>query len=38
MLAAGTVQADTSAWKSRVSGWREQFPLTLRASPSRARR
>jgi acetolactate synthase I/II/III large subunit len=27
MLAAGVAQADTSAWKSRVSGWREQFPL-----------
>jgi acetolactate synthase-1/2/3 large subunit len=25
---AGTVQADTSAWRSRISGWREQFPLT----------
>lgn len=28
LLAAGTVQADTSAWKSKVSGWREQFPMT----------
>ncbi|MEP1125790.1 MAG: biosynthetic-type acetolactate synthase large subunit [Ilumatobacter sp.] len=28
LLAAGTVQADTSAWKSRISGWREQFPMT----------
>jgi acetolactate synthase-1/2/3 large subunit len=27
MLADGVTQADTSAWKSRVSGWREQFPL-----------
>jgi acetolactate synthase-1/2/3 large subunit len=27
LLAAGEVQADTSAWKSRISGWREQFPL-----------
>ena len=27
MLAAGATQADTAAWKSRVSGWREQFPL-----------
>jgi acetolactate synthase-1/2/3 large subunit len=27
MLAAGEVQADISTWKSRVSGWREQFPL-----------
>jgi acetolactate synthase-1/2/3 large subunit len=22
------VRADTGAWKSRISGWREQFPLT----------
>ncbi|MFZ1488621.1 MAG: acetolactate synthase large subunit [Ilumatobacteraceae bacterium] len=28
MLAGGAAQADTSAWKSRLSGWREQFPLT----------
>jgi len=28
----GTVQADTSAWKSRVSGWREQFPMTYEQS------
>ena len=28
LLAAGERQADTSAWKSRISGWREQFPLT----------
>jgi acetolactate synthase-1/2/3 large subunit len=27
MLANGEVQADISAWKSRVSGWKEQFPL-----------
>ena len=27
MLAGGEKQADISAWKSRVSGWREQFPL-----------
>ena len=26
MLAAGDAQADTSAWRSRISGWREQFP------------
>ena len=32
MLAAGAVQADTSAWKSKVSGWREQFPLTYEQS------
>ena len=24
----GQEQADTSAWKSRISGWQEQFPLT----------
>jgi acetolactate synthase I/II/III large subunit len=28
LLSNGVQQADTSAWKSRVSGWREQFPLT----------
>jgi acetolactate synthase-1/2/3 large subunit len=27
-----TVQADTSAWKSKVSGWREQFPMTYEQS------
>ena len=27
MLANGEVQTDISAWKSRVSGWQEQFPL-----------
>jgi acetolactate synthase-1/2/3 large subunit len=32
LLAGGTVQADTGAWKSRVSGWREQFPLTYEQS------
>ncbi len=32
MIAAGTVQADTSAWKSRVSGWRELFPMTYEQS------
>jgi acetolactate synthase-1/2/3 large subunit len=32
MLDAGAVQADTSAWKSRVSGWREQFPTTYEQS------
>jgi acetolactate synthase-1/2/3 large subunit len=26
------VQADTGAWKSRISGWREQFPLTYEPS------
>ena len=28
----GTVQADIGAWKSRISGWREQFPLTYEPS------
>jgi acetolactate synthase-1/2/3 large subunit len=28
----GVEQADTSAWKSRISGWREQFPLTYDTS------
>ena len=32
LLAAGETQADTSAWKSRVSGWREQFPLSYEPS------
>ena len=32
LLASGETQADTSAWKSRVSGWREQFPLTYEQS------
>ena len=27
MLASGDTQADISHWKSRVSGWQEQFPL-----------
>ena len=27
MLASGDTQADISDWKSRVSGWQEQFPL-----------
>ena len=28
----GTVQADTGAWRTRISGWREQFPLAYEAS------
>ena len=32
LLSAGDTQADTSAWKSRVSGWREQFPLAYEPS------
>jgi len=31
-LDSGATQADTSAWKSRISGWREQFPLTYEHS------
>ncbi|MEZ5215998.1 MAG: hypothetical protein R2715_05225 [Ilumatobacteraceae bacterium] len=37
LLATGSTQADTSAWKSRVSGWREQFPWPTRRR-CRARR
>jgi acetolactate synthase-1/2/3 large subunit len=29
---SGVTAADTSAWRSRVSGWREQFPLTYEPS------
>ena len=29
---SGTAAADTSAWKSQLSGWREQFPLTYEQS------
>jgi acetolactate synthase-1/2/3 large subunit len=37
LLAAGTTQADLSTWRSRVSGWQEQFPLTYEPSePGRA--
>jgi len=32
LLADGVAQADTSAWKSKVSGWQEQFPMTYEAS------
>src|SRR6185436_19897326 len=32
MLASGVERADTGAWRSRVSGWREQFPLTYEQS------
>jgi len=31
-LDSGATQADTRAWKSRISGWREQFPLTYEHS------
>ena len=37
LLAGGSAQADTSAWKSKVSGWQEQFPMTYEPSePGRA--
>ena len=37
LLAAGTTQADLGPWRSRVSGWQEQFPLTYEPSePGRA--
>ncbi len=29
---SGVEQADTGAWKSRISGWQEQFPLTYEAA------
>jgi acetolactate synthase I/II/III large subunit len=32
LLAGGATQADTSAWKSKVSGWREQFPIVYEQS------
>ena len=32
LLDGGETQADTSAWKSRISGWREQFPLSYEQS------
>ena len=32
LLGGGATQADTGAWKSRISGWREQFPLTYEPS------
>ena len=32
LLAGGADRADTSAWKSRISGWREQFPLSYEPS------
>jgi len=31
-LDAGAERADTSVWRSRISGWREQFPYTYEAS------
>jgi acetolactate synthase-1/2/3 large subunit len=32
LLDGGETQADIGAWRSRVSGWREQFPLTYEQS------
>lgn len=32
LLAGGTPATDTSAWRSRISGWRENFPLTYEPS------
>jgi acetolactate synthase-1/2/3 large subunit len=32
LLTSGTTQADTGAWKSRISGWRETYPLTYEQS------
>jgi acetolactate synthase-1/2/3 large subunit len=32
LTASGATAADTSAWKSRISGWREQFPLSYEPS------
>jgi acetolactate synthase-1/2/3 large subunit len=32
MLADGEVRADTTAWKQRVSGWKENFPYTYEPS------
>ncbi|MFT6291859.1 MAG: acetolactate synthase-1/2/3 large subunit [Ilumatobacter sp.] len=32
LLASGVVQADIGAWKSKVSGWQEQFPMTYEPS------
>lgn len=32
LLQGGARQADTGAWKSKISGWREQFPMTYEPS------
>jgi acetolactate synthase-1/2/3 large subunit len=32
LLAGGATQADTGAWRSKVSGWQEQFPMTYEPS------
>ena len=37
LQASGVTQADTSAWKSKISGWQEQFPMVYEPSePGRA--
>jgi acetolactate synthase-1/2/3 large subunit len=32
LLGAGEIQADVNPWRSRVSGWREQYPLAYEPS------
>ena len=32
LMAGDTPRADTGAWKSRISGWQEQFPLSYEPS------
>ncbi|MFM7257523.1 MAG: thiamine pyrophosphate-binding protein, partial [Acidimicrobiaceae bacterium] len=32
LMASGTKQADISAWRSRVNGWKENFPLAYEPS------
>ena len=32
LLQGGATATDTSAWRSRISGWREQFPLSYEQS------
>ncbi len=32
LRSGGLTQADTSAWKSKISGWQEQFPLVYEQS------
>ena len=37
LLASGEKQADITPWRSRVNGWKEQFPLTYDQSEAGAR-
>ena len=37
LQAAGTAQVDITPWRSRVNGWREQFPLVYEPSEPGAR-